>query len=71
MIYNQNALMAHTRQSGYHAASKGEGGLLCWEAIMSNMFIAFVNDQKQLVQLKMNIEISEELLLEKLFRMKE
>lgn len=45
MIYSQNVLMAHTHQSGYHAASKGEGGLLCWEAIMSDMFVAFVNDQ--------------------------
>jgi hypothetical protein len=37
--------MTHTHQSGYHAASKGEGGLLRWEAIMSDMFTVFVNDQ--------------------------
>ena len=37
--------MTHTFQSGYHAASKGEGGQLRWEAIMSDMFTAFVNDQ--------------------------
>ena len=81
MIYNQNALMAHTRQSGYHAASKGEGGLLCWEAIMSDMFIAFVNDQqtcsaedehqKFLKNFYYRVISDEELLLEKLFQMKE